>query len=222
MFSIVPSMRRYNEKHPATTRRTKVKHMAASNESAPRQRAGFTLIELVIVMIILSVIAAMAIPKLNLAQYRADAAAQQVRSVFQTAQRTSLTRQYDVIVSVDTMQFGLRIAEDVNNDGTIQPSEWKFWRPAGEGNRFAVPPKGVNFASPSSSVVGTALTQVGGLPSITFHRDGSTSTDAEIFVASTDKIRTDFRAITLTRATGRTDLYRLSGTGSTSVWQVVQ
>ena len=159
-------MRRYNEKHPATTRRTKVKHMAASNESAPRQRAGFTLIELVIVMIILSVIAAMAIPKLNLAQYRADAAAQQVRSVFQTAQRTSLTRQYDVIVSVDTMQFGLRIAEDVNNDGTIQPSEWKFWRPAGEGNRFAVPPKGVNFASPSSSVVGTALTQVGGLPSI--------------------------------------------------------
>lgn len=183
---------------------------------------GFTLIELILVLFILGIISAMAIPRLNLAQYRADAAAQQVRSVFQTAQRTSLTRQYDVIVSVDTTQFGLRIAEDVNNDGTIQASEWKFWRPTGEGNRFAVPPKGVNVTGPSTSVVGTQLTQVGGLPSITFHRDGSTSSDAEIYVASTDKNRTDFRAITLTRATGRTDLYRLSGTGSSSVWQVVQ
>lgn len=183
---------------------------------------GFTLIELLIVLIILSVVAGLAIPRLNLAQYRADAAAQQVRSVFQTAQRTSLTRQYDVIVSVDTVSFGLRIAEDVNNDGVIQSTEWKFWRPTGEGNRFAVPPKGVNVASPSASVVGTQLTQVGGLPSVTFHRDGSTSSDAEIYVASTDKYRTDFRAITLTRATGRTDLYRLSGTGASSVWQVVQ
>ena len=188
----------------------------------PGIQLGFTLIELILVLFILGIVAAMAIPRLNLAQYRADAAAQQVRSVFQTAQRTSLTRQYDVIVSVDTTQFGLRIAEDVNNDGTIQASEWKFWRPTGEGNRFAVPPKGVNVTGPSTSVVGTQLSQVAGLPSITFHRDGSTSSDAEIYVASTDKNRTDFRAITLTRATGRTDLYRLSGTGSSSVWQVVQ
>ncbi|MEP6621866.1 MAG: type II secretion system protein [bacterium] len=196
--------------------------MARSFEATKGTRAGFSLIELLIVLIVMSVIFGMAIPKLNLGQYRADAAAQQVRSVFQTAQRTSLTRQYDVIVSVDTVQFGLRIAEDVNNDGTIQVSEWKFWRPAGEGNQFAVPPKGVNVSTPSTSVVGSALVQVSGLPSIVFHRDGSTSSDAEMFVKSVNKGRTDFRAITLTRATGRTELYRLSGTGSTSVWQVVQ
>ncbi|MDB4915050.1 MAG: hypothetical protein JWM95_2694 [Gemmatimonadetes bacterium] len=196
--------------------------MTTIQQQFKRTRWGFSLIELIIVMIILSVIAGMAIPKINMSSYRADAAAQQVRSVFQTAQRTSLTRQYDVIVSVDTNTFGLRIAEDVNNDGAIQISEWKFWRPAGEGNRFAVPPKGINTATVTKSVIGASLKTVDALPSIIFHRDGSTSSDGEIYIAATYKNRTDYRAVTLTRATGRTELYRLAGTGSAAVWQVAQ
>ena len=180
------------------------------------------MIEIVIVLVMMAVIAGMAIPRLNLSQFRADAAAQQVRSVFQTAQRTSLTRQYDVIVSVDTTQFGLRIAEDVNNDGSIQVSEWKFWRPTGEGNRFAIPPRGISAASVSSPVMGAGLRTVDGMPSVIFHRDGSTSTDAEIYVESSHKGRTDYRAIAVTRATGRTELYRLAGTGTAATWQVVR
>jgi prepilin-type N-terminal cleavage/methylation domain-containing protein len=185
-------------------------------------RAGFSMVEIIIVLVMMAVIARMALPKLNLSQMRADAAAQQVRSVFQTAQRTSLTRQYDVIVSVDTTQFALRIAEDVNNDGTIQVSEWKFWRPTGEGNMFAVPPKGLNASSVASSVVGAQLKLVDGFKSVIFHRDGSTSSDAEIYVRSDYKGRSDYRAIAVTRSTGRTELYRLSGTGVTASWLVVQ
>ena len=196
--------------------------MKTQNGSFNMQRHGFSMVEIIIVLVMMAVIARMALPKLNLSQFRADAAAQQVRSVFQTAQRTSLTRQYDVIVSIDTTQFGLRIAEDVNNDGTIQSSEWKFWRPTGEGNKFAVPPKGLNAPSVSSSVVGSQLKMVDGLKSVIFHRDGSTSTDAEIYVQSDYKGRSDYRAVSVTRSTGRTELYRLSGTGSSALWQVVQ
>ena len=108
------------------------------------------MVEIIIVLVMMAVIMRMALPKLNTGTYRADAAAQQVRSVFQTAQRTSLTRQFDVIVSVDTTTFGLRIAEDSSNDGIIQPNEWKFWRPTGEGNSFAIPPKGLNLEMPLS------------------------------------------------------------------------
>lgn len=192
------------------------------NRCRSATRSAFTIIEIVVVLVMLSVIAGMAIPRLNLSQYRADAAAQQVRSVFQTAQRTSLTRQYDVIVSIDTAQMGLRIAEDINNNGSIEVSEWKFWRPLGEGNRMSVPPKGLNAATISNSVVGANLVTVTSLPSIIFHRDGSSGTDAEIYMSSTHKGRTDFRLVTLTRATGRTELYRLSTSGSTYTWQVVQ
>jgi prepilin-type N-terminal cleavage/methylation domain-containing protein len=188
---------------------------------AARVRAGFSMIELIVVLVMLAVIMRMALPKLNTGAFRADAAAQQVRSVFQTAQRTSLTRQFDVIVSVDTTTFGLRIAEDSSNDGIIQSNEWKFWRPAGEGNTFAVPPKGLN-GMVTSPVVGTAIKTVSNLPSIVFHRDGSTSSDGEIYVQSSYKGRTDYRAITVTRATGRTELWRLSGTGSGATWLVVR
>lgn len=189
-----------------------------------RSKRGFTLFELVIVLVIFGVIAGMSVPLLNLSGYRSDAAAQQVRSVFQTAQRTSLTRQFDVIVSVDTIQGGLRIAEDANNDGIIQANEWKFWRPPGDGNRFAVPPKGVNSPNISTSIVGAQLKTIGGLPSVVFHRDGSTSSDMEIYMSSSYRRKTDFRAVTLTRSTGRTDLYRLvgkgNGNGNSGKWQV--
>src|SRR4051812_37730526 len=177
-----------------------------------------TLIEIVIVLTIMSVVMALGLPHLDLSQYRADGAAQQVRSVFQTAQRTSLTRQYDVIVSVDTVKGGLRIAEDVNNNGSIELSEWKFWRPSGEGNRFSIPPVGVNGNTVSSAVVGSTVKTVDGLPSVIFHRDGSTSTDLEIYVSSSYRNRIDFCVVTLTRSTGRTELYRLAGTGSTAKW----
>lgn len=196
--------------------------MRSSPRSIVRLRTGFSMVEIIIVLVMMAVIARMALPKLNLSQFRADAAAQQVRSVFQTAQRTSLTRQYDVIVSIDTTQFGLRIAEDVNNDGTIQSSEWKFWRPTGEGNKFAVPPKGLNAPTVASSVVGAQIKMVDGLKSVIFHRDGSTNTDAEVYIQSDYKGRSDYRVVSVTRSTGRTELYRLSGTGVSATWLVVQ
>jgi type II secretory pathway pseudopilin PulG len=180
------------------------------------------MVEVVVVMVILGVIASMSIPRLNLGRYRIDAAAQQARSVLQTSQRTSLTRQYDVIVSVDTMQNGMRIAEDVNNNGAIEVSEWKFWRPLGAGNKFAIPPKGIAGVTVASSVIGSQLKTVDGFPSIIFHRDGSTSSSGEIYVASTDKGRTDWRAITLVRATGKTELYRYAGTGTGASWMVAR
>ena len=196
--------------------------MAHAHRSIKQLHPGFTMVEIIIVLVMMAVVAGRAIPRLNLSQFRADAAAQQVRSVFQTAQRTSLTRQYDVIVSVDTAQFGLRIAEDVNNDGSIQVSEWKFWRPTGEGNRFEIPPMGLNTPTVTSSVFGAQLRIVDGMKSVIFHRDGSTSTDAEIYVQSTYKGRSDYRAISVTRATGRTELFRLAGTGAAAAWRVVQ
>lgn len=186
---------------------------------ASAHRFGVTLIELVVVLTMMGVVAGFGLPRLNLSQPRADAAAQQLRSVFMTAQRTSLTRQYDVIVSLDTMKGGLRIAEDVNNNGAIEVSEWKFWRPLGEGNRFRVPPTGVSTATITSSVVGSQLTTVDQMPSVIFHRNGSTSSNVELYVASESRGRIDHRAVTLTRSTGRTEMYRLAGTGATASWK---
>ena len=185
------------------------------------KRHGFTLVELMIVLFVMGIVASSVIPRLNLSGYRSDAAAQQVRSVFQTAERTSLTRQYDVIVSVDTIKGGLRIAEDKNNNGIIESSEVKFWRPEGEGNHFGTPPIGISGATVSSAVIGTSIRTVDGFPSLTFHRDGSASTDAQVYMSSTYKGRVEWRSITVTRSTSRTELYKLAGTGASAKWITV-
>ena len=190
-----------------------------NHTAVPGSRRGFTLFELLTVLTMVGVVTSMAIPRLRVGRYRIDAAAQQVRSVFQTAQRTSLTRQFDVIVSVDTIKGELRIAEDRNNNGAIEASEWKFWRPSGEGNRFGVPVAGLHGIV-TTSVVGGSLKSIDNLPSVIFHRDGSTSSDAEIYIMSAYKDRVDFCAIELTRSTGRTELYRLGGTTALPAWRL--
>jgi prepilin-type N-terminal cleavage/methylation domain-containing protein len=179
-------------------------------------RRGFSLIELVIVLVIMGVVAAMTIPRLNLSSNRVEAIAQQVRSVFQTSQRTSLTRQFDVIISFDTVHSELRIGEDKDLSGTIDATEIRIWRPTGqnEGNIFAIPP--------TSAIVGSSLKTVDTYPSITFHRDGSASSDAEIYMSNSSRGDVQYRLVTLTRSTGRTDMYRYSGTGSTGTWQLVR
>ena len=179
-----------------------------------RRRSGFSLVEMVIVVVILGILAGVAIPRVSAGWNRAEASAQQIRGVFLTAQRTSLTRQYDVIVSFDTVKSLVRIGEDTDNNGVItatNPAEWKFWRSIGDG-RFMVPPvRADNATQGTSSLVGT-FRLVDGMPSIIFHRDGSASTDAEIYVGNTFKRQpTDWRLVTLVRSTGRSDLFRLSG-----------
>ncbi|MDB4885543.1 MAG: hypothetical protein JWN79_981 [Gemmatimonadetes bacterium] len=186
-------------------------------------RRGFSLIELVMVMLIMGVVAGLAVPKLKLSSNRVEAIAQQVRSVFQTSQRTSLTRQFDVIVAIDTARSELRIGEDKDNSGTIDPGEIRVWRPTGqnEGNIFAVPPKGLN-GNVSVAIVGSALRMIDGYPGIVFHRDGSTSSSAEVYMANSSRGVVQYRAITLTQSTGRTDMYRYAGTGTTGKWEVVR
>lgn len=185
-------------------------------------RRGFSLIELLVVLVILGVVAGLSVPRLNLSGYRVDAIAQQVRAVFQTSQRTSLTRQYDVMVSIDTVRGELRIVEDANNNGIVDTGELRTWRPTGqnEGNVFAIPPKGLTAEGLTTPVVGSTLKRVNGYPTVVFHRDGSTSSDAEVYVANRSRGETQFRLVTLTRSTGRTELYKLAGKGATSQWQV--
>lgn len=169
-------------------------------------RAGFTLVEVVVVMIMVGVIMALAMPHLDLQRYRTDAAIQTVRTVLQQAQRTALVRQYDVVISIDTAANALRWSEDANNDGTIQTTEHRRSYPLNDGVKFIVPPVGVNGAV-TSSVVGLHLGTMNGLPTVTFHRDGAATTNLELYIAGPADPDITYRAIVLTQGTGRTDYY---------------
>jgi prepilin-type N-terminal cleavage/methylation domain-containing protein len=176
-------------------------------------RRGLTLIELVMVMVMIGIVAGIAIPRINVAQIKSDGAGRMVRMLLMNSQRTSITRQSNTIVSFDLAGSRLRLVQDYNNNDTLNTTDLVSWRSLPEGVRFLTPtmPR-VSGSTATSSLQGSNLITVSSLPSFVFRRDGSSSSDAELYFAARAGVPTDFRAITIDPSTGRTDLYRWSGT----------
>jgi prepilin-type N-terminal cleavage/methylation domain-containing protein len=178
---------------------------------ARRARRGFSLLELTVVLILIGIIAAMAIPRLNYEKFRADAAMRTVRTILQGAQRNSIMRQTNVVVAFDISGKRMLIVEDANNNCVHDSGERLVRRPLEEGSRFAVPVAGYG-STPALAVSGASVCLLGGLPAIQFLRDGATSTDLDVYVTSSRATPTDFRLLRVTMATGRTDAFRFNGT----------
>ena len=178
-----------------------------------RGAGGFTIIELIIVVVIMSIVAAWALPKIDYRRYRADAAGRLVRTLLQTSQRNAITRQSDVIFSFDTVNSRIRMVQDYNNNDTLNVGDKIDYRHLEEGAKFATPTwTGVNGTTPGAAVSGPALRTVSLLASTIFHRDGSASSDVEIYITMRDAVPTEYRAITLIGSTGKTNLFKWNGT----------
>lgn len=177
-----------------------------------RTRRAFSIIELLMVIVLISLVAAWGLPRFSIARYRADAAGRLVRTLMQSAQRNAITRQSNVIVSFDPTYNRLRIVQDYNNNDTLNTNDQVSYRGMEEGAKFVKPTwAGVGGTVPSASISGPALRTVSGLTSITFRRDGSASSDAEIYVTTRDVVKEEFRAITVTASTGKTDMFKWNG-----------
>jgi prepilin-type N-terminal cleavage/methylation domain-containing protein len=170
-------------------------------------RRGVTLIEMMIVVVLLSLVSALALPKLNIAQFRTDNSVRALRSTLQTAQRLAITRQYDVIVSFDTLNQRIRTVEDLNNNYAADAGERVSWIPMDQGVRFAVPANGLT-GSVSTSVVGTNVMSINSMPSVVFLRSGSASSSVEVYLTAPGNEGSEWRAVRVTQSTGRTVWYR--------------
>lgn len=172
-------------------------------------RRGVTLIEMMIVVVLLSLVSAIALPRLNFAQFKTDDSVRAVRTTLQNAQRLAITRQYDVIVSFDTVKQQMRIAEDENNNYAIDAGERVTYTPLDPGVRFATPPQGGVSGALGSSVSGNNVLTISTMPSIVFLRSGSASTNLQVYLtANGNNGQTEWRGVQVTQSTGRTVWYR--------------
>lgn len=167
---------------------------------------GFTIFELLITMSVISILAAIALPKLNLHQFRIDAGVRQVQGALMQAERFAVQRQHDMIVSFDVAGKRVLLIDDQNNNAAADGNEKVLVRPLEDGVRFLAPPAAINGGT-VAAVAGGKLTPIAGYPSVIFHRDGATSTDVQVYITSTRPDATDFKALTVTQSTGRVDYY---------------
>ena len=191
-----------------------MRHPASPTHASAKQRRrnGFTLIEVLIVLVIVSTLLTLSVPRLNLSRFKDDGAVQVLRSTLQLAQRAALTQQHDVLVSFDTSRQQMRVVLDINNDDKFSPGigERATFRPMPDGAQFKRPPIGVN-GPVTGSITGGTVRLVDQMPTVVFHRDGAASGNTEIYFQGKAGAKSDFRAIVLTQATGRSDWYRYNG-----------
>ena len=180
-----------------------------------RRGRGLTVIEMVMVIAIIGIMAAVAIPKFNINRYRADGAGRLALILLQEAQRNAITRQSNVIVSFDSAYSRLRVVQDYNNNDTINTTDMVQYRKMADGASFAKPAwsgaRGMDGTAPSAAVTGPGLITVSGLPTVIFRRDGSASGNVTVFIATNVRFPTEFREVVVTQSTGRADLYKFNG-----------
>lgn len=176
----------------------------------PSDRPGFTLIEIMIVVSLMAIVGAMALPRLRISSFRADAGMRTLEAALQQADRSAVVRQSDVMVSFDTAGNRVRIVIDANGNRSYDDGEEIHWRALEDGVRFATPPAGVQTPG-GASVVGSAIVTRDNYPTVFYHRDGALSSEVELFIRSARPDVRDFRALHVRQSTGRVQLYQYDG-----------
>lgn len=168
-------------------------------------RYGYTLGELLWVIVILSIIAGLAIPRLDWMKYRVNSEQRNISMQLNYAQRLAVSLQHNVQVTLDRTNRRLVVDEDQDNDGTFS---------AGERRRVVILDDGVNF---ERNGVGDlpAPAPTNELTTIIYRRDGSADQSGVIFMNTNRGVTSgnnkDARALEVIRATGRADSYRYQG-----------
>jgi prepilin-type N-terminal cleavage/methylation domain-containing protein len=189
--------------------------MSHSSLPASRSgRAGFTLIEAVMVVTIIGIVAGMAIPKAGYSTYLASSGARVLATTLAYAQRQAISQQSDIRVAFDVATNQIRIHEDRNNDNVIDQDERVGFTSLPEGVAFG---RGAAAARPLGVATVSFTRTQGVLPILVFRRDGTAGENGVVYLSTIAGLSTgrstDTRAVEVARATGRVSWFSY-GTGS--------
>lgn len=177
---------------------------------SPRGAAGFSLIEILCVLVMLGILVAISAPRIDFRVHRLAAAAEATGSAILKAQRLAVQGQHNVVLAVDVEGARLRIHLDRDNDRRLDATEPVLQEPLGEGVRVGRGSAPALFAGEGPV---TFTWKQEGWPAIVFFRNGSASEEGGLYLTTAtgaedgrDAVGT--RAVRIDRATGRPAWYR--------------
>jgi prepilin-type N-terminal cleavage/methylation domain-containing protein len=202
-----PGRRKTRETNHTTPR------AAGSARGLLRNRAGYSLAELMTVTAMIGILATIMYPHIQLGRFQANSAMRSIGSVLMSAQRVAVTRQHDVIVRFHNGRDVVIVHYDLDDDGVKDNNEMLRSIPLGEGIVF-----GRGKAPARPGVGGAAISFVrksGGQKSVTFHRNGSASENGGFYLVSPRQANGEkgrfARYLEVTRSTGRISWYHYDG-----------
>ncbi len=182
-------------------------------------RDGFSLIEMLVAMIIIGLLSAIVIPRLDTSKTRAKAAALRVGATLLAVQREAIGKQHDMVVMIDTAGRRLRILDDSTNDGIWNNNERVRSVEIADGIQFGRPAGVTARPFGSNPVNFTTVEPTTGLPAMVFYRNGSAKEYGGLYISSPKAMSGGTKegvfALELSRATGRAEWYNWNG----SAWK---
>jgi prepilin-type N-terminal cleavage/methylation domain-containing protein len=149
-------------------------------------RHGFSLIELMMVIVLMGLVLGIALPRVNIEGARVNATIRSLTAAVSVAQRLAVTEQHNVIVAFDSASGRIRVHSDDNNNGVMDATERVTSTPLGEGvvfGRGAVPALTFTTGSTGGQTFNFTRTSTG-YPAVIFRRDGSASENGGFYLTT--------------------------------------
>lgn len=178
--------------------------------SARSTASGFSLVELVMVMLLMGILMGIAVPLLRPEKFQLDAGVVLLASTLNAQQRNAVLRQHNIVLAMDTVAGTIRVHYDEDNDGTMDSGEQLTLVQLEDGVVFG------RGGTPARPLGGAALSMVeeqASLQALTFRRNGSASEESILYLTSerarltSGAFTEDTRAVEIERATGRVRCY---------------
>lgn len=169
--------------------------------TSPRPH-GFSLVEMVFVVVIVGILTSMVTPMFSPGRWRADGAVQELALGLNASQRLAVLRAHDVVVRFVLSERVVRIHQDADNDGNEDE---------GEDLRILQLPETIGFGSGTAPVLPdgsgpVSFPQRAGEPTLVFHRNGATSASGVVYLRPMEgdlaSSTRGVRALVVERATG--------------------
>lgn len=179
---------------------------------------GFTLVEMLIVITMMAIVAAMALPRVNVSRIQSKSSIQALGTTMLAMQREAIARQHNIVVMIDTVQRQLRVLYDANDNLAITTGERVRGIPLGEGIQFGRPTTVPVRAFGGAAINFTTQETTTSLPAIVFFRNGSAREFGGVYLTTRLALAGDpdhsneTWAMEMIRATGRAEWMRWNGT----------